>query len=157
MDEVLHMTDAELQNAYRGFSLRECTAAAVLTLPLAPNQNRPIDAFDLMHYAVFVVLAGVVGYLGTLWVLWFFTHFMRFAVRCPFRKLHRASSVFGVAFALSLLAIGFAMNIVPKGILGITEVGFMLIFFITALVLAIRILRRVEHRTETGSLSGGPK
>ena len=123
-----------------------CVCAAVLTLP--PGIEHPANVADAIHYLAFVVLFGVVAYLGTFWVLWTTTRILVFGY-ASYRTMHRASTVFGVAAVLCLPTIGFAFIIPPGNILGVTVVGLMIAFAVTAFVIAIRILRKGD------SSSGG--
>ena len=136
--------------------LQRCAAAAILSLPQALNQGRPLNAADVLHFLAFAAILGCVAYLGAFWQFWFFT---RFFMRRSYRTLtlHRSSTVFGVAGALFIPTMYFANLIVPESIWGATEVGIMIAFLIASFVGAIRILRRGELQTQAGEIVDCPK
>jgi hypothetical protein len=129
------MLNAYEEDGHRPACSTAWTCVAVVSLP--PAQYHQINALDVIHYLVFVVLVGVWAYLGALSV--FFVVTAVFAHR-SFRTLHKASTAFGVAFALFLPTMSFTYFWVPKNIQGLVEVSLMAGLLIAAFIIAIRIL-----------------
>ena len=112
---------------------------AVLYFPEALNQH-PFGTMDFVRNLAFSILIGIWMYLIALSTFWFHGLFFK---RRSLRTLHRASTVIGLAFALILQTM-YLPHILPENVGGVIEVGLMIAIFISALVIAFRILWRGE-------------
>jgi uncharacterized membrane protein len=130
------------------------TSMVLGSLPSALNQDRPANAQDILHYLVFVLLAGLIVYAGTFWSLWLFT---RLFARRSYRTIHKAAAVFGVAAAAALPLIYLAHALIPDSIWSVSEVILMIAIVIAAFVLAFRLLRRRDSSSELSPMVHRPK
>jgi hypothetical protein len=109
----------------------------VLFYPEALNQH-PSGPMDIVRVLGFSILAGLWIYIAVLSSLCL--HGLIFKRR-TLRTIHRASAAMGVAFVLIPQTM-YVPRLIPGNVGGGIEVGLMILIFLTALGVAIRIFRR---------------
>jgi hypothetical protein len=125
----------------RFFSERvTCVPLMIAALPQALNQN-PQGALGLLRTAAFSVLLGLMAYIGAFWVMWIP---MRLFWRRPYKALHKAALVWGIACSL-LLPSMYIVAINPGDSGGIIEVSLMVLILISGAVMSFGILARSKR------------
>ncbi len=122
------------------FNFNTWALLAFATLPTAINQHPP-GVSGVLRTLLFSVLLGLIAYVGAFWVMWIPVHFFW---RRPYRALHKAAFVWGIACSLLLPAM-YVVAISPGDTGGIIEVGLMILILVAGAVMSFLTLARSKR------------